>query len=58
MLKVGFAYGKAQWLAPFMVPEPVSYIGRIDTNLEAFAARCQRIIFEGPLEIEISRLSE
>jgi hypothetical protein len=40
------------------VPVPVSYIGRIDTNLEAFAERCQRIIFEGPLHVEIRRLGE
>jgi len=58
LLKVGIAYGPAQWLAPFMEPVPVSYIGKLDTNLEAFAERCQRIIFEGPLTIEISRLGE
>jgi hypothetical protein len=56
LFKVAFAYGPAQWLAPFMVPLSVSRIGRIDTNLDQFVERCQRIIFDGPLEVEISRL--
>jgi hypothetical protein len=56
LLKIAVAYGQSQWLAPFMVPIPVSLIGRIDTNLEAFVERCQQIIFEGPLEVEISRV--
>lgn len=56
LLKIAFAYGNAQWLAPFMVPLPVSLIGKINTNLDAFVERCQSIIFEGPLEVEITRL--
>jgi hypothetical protein len=55
LLKIAIAYGNAQWLAPFMVPLPVSYIGKIDTNVAAFVERCQRIIFEGPLSVEIAR---
>jgi hypothetical protein len=55
LLKIAIAYGNAQWLAPFMVPLPVSLIGKIDTNLDAFVERCQRIIFEGPLSVEITR---
>ncbi len=58
LLKIAIAYGQSQWLAPFMVPLPVTYMGRIDTNLDAFVERCQRIIFEGPLQVEISRLGE
>ena len=54
--KVGIAYGSAQWLAPFMEPVDVAYIGKIDTNLDEFVACCQRIIFDGPLEIEIKRV--
>jgi hypothetical protein len=56
LLKMAIAYGPSQWLAPFMVPLPVTSLGRIDTNLDAFVERCQRIIFEGPLKVEISRL--
>ncbi len=55
-IKVGFAYGKAKWLNPFMVPIDVALIGKIDTNLDAFVERCSRIIFEGPLDVEISRI--
>lgn len=55
LFKIAIAYGQAQWLAPFMRPLPVSLIGRIDVNLEGFVEQCQRIIFEGPLSIEISR---
>ena len=55
LLKIAVAYGKAQWLAPFMEPIAVSLIGKIDTNLEAFVERCQQIIYEGPLEVEITR---
>jgi hypothetical protein len=58
LLKIAIAYGQSQWLAPFMVPIPVTYMGKIDTNLDAFVERCQRIIFEGPLEVEITRLGE
>ena len=56
LLKIAIAYGQAQWLAPFMVPLPVTSLGKIDTNLDAFVERCQRIIFEGPLNVEITRL--
>jgi hypothetical protein len=58
LLKIAMAYGNAQWLAPFMVPLPVSRIGKIDVNLDAFVERCQRIIFEGPLDVEISAIEE
>ena len=54
LFKVAIAYGQSQWLAPFMRPLPVSLIGRIDTNLDVFVKECQRIIFEGPLEVEIT----
>jgi hypothetical protein len=40
-----------------MVSLPVTSLGRIDTNLDAFVERCQRIIFEGPLSVEITRLA-
>lgn len=56
LLKVGIAYGNAQWLAPFMVPIDVSHIGKIDTNLDQFVEQCQKIIFEGPFDVEISRI--
>lgn len=56
LLKIAVAYGPAQWLAPFMSPLPVSLIGRIDVNLDAFVQRCQRIIFEGPLDVRIERI--
>lgn len=55
-IKVGFAYGQAKWLNPFMEPIDVALIGKIDTNLEAFSERCSRIIFEGPLDVEITRI--
>jgi len=53
-VKVGIAYGPAQWLAPFMVPVDVCHLGRIIDGLDGFVAACQRIIFDGPLEVEIS----
>jgi hypothetical protein len=55
-IKVGIAYGQAQWLAPFMVPVDVCHLGRIVDGLNGFVAACQRIIFDGPLPIEISRV--
>lgn len=58
LIKVGIAYGNAQWLAPFMVPIDVALIGKIDTGLEAFVERCSRIIFEGPLSVEITRVEQ
>jgi hypothetical protein len=57
LIKIGIAYGKAQWLAPFMVPVDVALIGKLDTGLDAFVERCQRIIFEGPLAVELTRLA-
>lgn len=56
LLKIGIAYGDAQWLAPFMRPINVSLVGKVDTNLDQLVARCQQIIFEGPLAVEISRM--
>lgn len=56
LLKVGIAYGNAQWLAPFMVPINVAHIGKIDTNLEGFVAQCEQLIFTGPFDVEISRI--
>jgi hypothetical protein len=58
LVKIGIAYGKAQWFNPFCEPIDVALIGKIDTNLDAFVERCQRIIFEGPLEVEITRIEE
>ncbi|HEY1298678.1 MAG TPA: DUF3830 family protein [Chloroflexota bacterium] len=60
LLKVAIAYGSSQWLAPFMVPLPVTYLGKLDDgpNLDAFVERCQRIIFDGPLDVEISRAGD
>jgi hypothetical protein len=58
LLKVAIAYGPSQWLAPFMVPLPVTGLGKVDTNLAAFVERCQRIIFDGPLSVEITRLGD
>ena len=55
LLKVAIAYGQSQWLAPFMVPLPVTYLGKLDTNVDAFVQRCQRIIFDGPLDVEMAR---
>ena len=55
LLKVAIAYGESLWLAPFMVPLLVTYLGKLDTNVEAFVQRCQRIIFDGPLNVEIAR---
>jgi hypothetical protein len=56
LIKIGFAYGRAQWLAPFMVPIDVALIGKLDTGLDEFVARCSRIIFEGPLEVDLTRV--
>jgi hypothetical protein len=56
LFKICFAYGRSQWLAPFMVPITICGIGKIDVNLDAFKARCERIIFDGPMEVEITRI--
>lgn len=58
LIKVGIAYGSAKWLAPFMVPIDVALIGKIDSGLDAFVERCSRIIFEGPLSVEITRVEQ
>ena len=58
LLKVAVAYGPSQWLAPFMVPLPVTYLGKLDSHLDTFVERCQRIIFDGPLDVEISRAGD
>jgi hypothetical protein len=56
LIKIGIAYGQAQWLAPFREPIDVALIGHIDTNLEGFVARCSRLIFEGPMAVTIERI--
>jgi hypothetical protein len=54
LLKIGMAYGDAQWLAPFMEPLDVSLIGHVDENLDGLIAVCSRIIFDGPVSVRIS----
>jgi hypothetical protein len=56
LIKVGIAYGDAQWLAPFCQPVDVALIGKIDVNLDAFVTRCEKLIFEEPMTVMISRL--
>ncbi|MGH2614167.1 MAG: DUF3830 family protein [Thermomicrobiales bacterium] len=56
LIKVGVAYGEAQWLNPFMDPIDVALIGKIDTNLDAYVDRCDRLIFDGPMDVEITRI--
>ncbi|WP_165949192.1 DUF3830 family protein [Kribbella turkmenica] len=53
-VKVGIAYGDAQWLAPFREPVDVCKVGRIVEGLDEFVAASKRIIFDGPLAIEIT----
>src|SRR5919202_3669425 len=33
LLKIAIAYGQARCIAPFMVPLPVTHMGKLDTNL-------------------------
>jgi hypothetical protein len=53
-IKVGIAYGQAQWLGPFMTPVDVCHLGRLTEGVEDLVAASQRIIFDGPLAVEIS----
>ena len=53
--KIGIAYGQARWLNPFCIPLDVAHIGRVDVGLEDFIARCERIIFNGPLDVVLER---
>ena len=55
LLKVGVAYGPAQWLAPFRQPIDVALIAKINENLEQFREVCRRILFEGPKVVSIRR---
>lgn len=54
-IKIGIAYGEAQWLGPFMVPVDVCHVGRLTDGIEDFVAVCQRVIFDGPLDVQINR---
>jgi hypothetical protein len=56
LVKIGIAYGDAQWLAPFRVPIEVAHIGKVDVNLDGFVHECERIIFDGPLSVRIERI--
>ncbi len=56
-VKIGFAYGSAQWLNPFMSPIDVTLIGRIDRKPEEFTAVCGLILYRGPLPVRIERIS-
>lgn len=58
LLKVGFCYGEAHWLAPFGEKIDVSLIGKIDTNLAEFERVSQRILADGPLTFWVSRIGE
>jgi hypothetical protein len=56
-VKIGVAYGPAQWLNPFMSPIDVTHLGKIDRKLEEFIAQCGLIIYRGPLPVRIERIS-
>jgi hypothetical protein len=56
-VKIGIAYGPAQWLNPFMSPVEVALIGKLDARLEEFAALCGLILYRGPMSVEIQRLA-
>jgi hypothetical protein len=56
-IKIGVAYGPAQWLNPFMSPIDVTLIGKIDRKLEEFAASCGLILYRGPLPVVIERIA-
>jgi hypothetical protein len=53
-VKIGFAYGPAEWLMPFRVPVDVCRVGRLTSGVDEFVAVCQRIIFDGPVPITIT----
>ncbi len=55
LLKIGVAYGLAQWLAPFCQPADVALIAKIDENLDEFVGVCRRILYEGPKLVSIRR---
>jgi hypothetical protein len=55
-VKIGVAYGSAQWLNPFMEPVNVSLVGKIDYKLEEFAALSGLILYRGPMPIAIERI--
>lgn len=58
LIKVGFCYGNAQWLAPFGIQVDVALIGKIDRNLAEFERICQRILADGPMTVWLSKLEE
>jgi hypothetical protein len=55
-VKIGVAYGPAQWLNPFMSPIDVTLVGKIDRKLEEFAALCGLILYRGPLPVVVDRI--
>lgn len=57
LLKVGFCYGEAHWLAPFGEKIDVALIGKIDTNFAEFERVAQRVLPDGPMTFWSSRLS-
>lgn len=56
-IKIGVAYGPAQWLNPFMSPIDVTLIGKIDRRLEEFTALCGLILYRGPLPVRIEQIA-
>lgn len=56
LLKVGFCYGEAHWLAPFGVKIDVALIGKIDTNFAEFERVAQRVLPDGPMTFWVSRI--
>ncbi len=53
LFKLGFAYGRAQWRDD-KGELSVARIGRIVDNLDAFVRASERILFDGPLSVEIN----
>ena len=57
LIKVGFCYGEAHWLAPFGEKIDVALIGKIDRNFAEFERVAQRILADGPLTFWVDRIA-
>lgn len=56
LVKIGLAYGEAQWLAPFAEPLAVTILGQVDENLDDLVAQSEQLLTKGALEVEITQL--
>jgi len=56
--RLGVAWAPSRWMEPLWKPGSSTVIGKIDVGLAALVTASERLIYEVPPEIELTRIEE